>query len=462
MCPSTRPGRPRAAAGILASSGVKAAVVAAELAPALRAAWAGARPPAPPDPGRQSRGASADCPGSGSAGPPGVPSSDACWAEVIADDAPSPLAAAARERRPGVHPLHLGLDRPAQRRDALARQCVHLPGLVLTRRSGPGTTTTDSPRTHRSTSIFRSSTSSPRAATRATLVLIGETLGKDPAALGDFISPSGGSASGTRRRRSCRSWPSTGGWTGRTSARRGWCSSPARSFRSPRSDGCERSGRRPRCGTSTGRPRPTSARPFRSPRRSRRIAPSHTRSARSARRSALGSSTSMAATCRRVSLGELVIAGPGVMRGYFGQPELTAAAFLVDGDDSLVSHRRPGARRRHRLLPVPRPSRPDGQEARLPDRAGRDRVGPLSPRRRRPRRGRGPVRRSRRLDRGVRRAQARPEEVDHRHEAALHELSAPLHDPRHDHVSGRPARDLDRQGRLSASEILAALEGLRP
>ncbi len=31
------------------------------------------------------------------------------------------------------------------------------------------------------------------------------------------------------------------------------------------------------------------------------------------------------------SLGELVIAGPGVMRGYFGQPELTAAAFFVEG-----------------------------------------------------------------------------------------------------------------------------------
>lgn len=29
-------------------------------------------------------------------------------------------------------------------------------------------------------------------------------------------------------------------------------------------------------------------------------------------------------------VGELVIAGPGVMRGYFGQPELTAAAFLRD------------------------------------------------------------------------------------------------------------------------------------
>jgi acyl-coenzyme A synthetase/AMP-(fatty) acid ligase len=30
--------------------------------------------------------------------------------------------------------------------------------------------------------------------------------------------------------------------------------------------------------------------------------------------------------------GELVIAGPGVMRGYFGQPELTAAAFFIEND----------------------------------------------------------------------------------------------------------------------------------
>ncbi len=32
------------------------------------------------------------------------------------------------------------------------------------------------------------------------------------------------------------------------------------------------------------------------------------------------------------AIGELVIAGPGVMRGYFGQPELTASAFFIDAE----------------------------------------------------------------------------------------------------------------------------------
>ena len=55
--------------------------------------------------------------------------------------------------------------------------------------------------------------------------------------------------------------------------------------------------------------------------------------------------------------------------------------------------------------------------------------------------------------------EARPEEVDHRHEAALHGLPAALHGPRHDHVPERPADDLDRQGRLPAAEAMAAERG---
>jgi amino acid adenylation domain-containing protein len=42
------------------------------------------------------------------------------------------------------------------------------------------------------------------------------------------------------------------------------------------------------------------------------------------------------------TLGELVIAGPGVMRGYFGRPELSAAAFLNDNDGSGTSWYRTG------------------------------------------------------------------------------------------------------------------------
>ena len=93
----------------------------------------------------------------------------------------------------------------------------------------------------------------------ATLVLIGESLGKDPVRLGNFLAE--------RRISVWYSAPSIlallaaarqAGPPGfRT--RRGLFSSRAKSFPWPRSRGCERSGRTPRCGTCTGRPRPTSA-----------------------------------------------------------------------------------------------------------------------------------------------------------------------------------------------------------
>ena len=136
------------------------------------------------------------------------------------------------------------------------------------------------------------------------------------------------------------------------------------------------------------------------------------------------------------SLGELLIAGPGVMRGYFGQPELTAAAFLVDDDGTrwyrtgdLVKDMGAGCfqfhGRRDRMVKKRGYRIELGEiESALYRHDGVDRAGVVAQ-----------AERSGGFDRRVRRAQARPETVDHRHEAALHRLPAQLHDPRHDHLS---------------------------
>ena len=292
------------------------------------------------------------------AGDPG----DAPWSEVMADDAPSPLPPASRGR-PGLHPVHLGLDRPAQGRHALACQCLHVPGLVP-RHPRPVATTTAS-RSHApfhfDLSIFDLFVSCRNA---ATLVLIGESLGKEPARLGDFLADRRISvwysapsilALLTRARRpgparlpaprlvlfAGEVFPIAPLAQAAAALARGPALEPLRADRDQRLHGL------PDPATDPGRPdrRPT-------------------RSARSARRSGPGSSTRRAGPCPPGTLGELVIAGPGVMRGYFGQPELTARAFFVATTMApLVSHRRPRRRRRDRLLPVPRPPRSHGQEA---------------------------------------------------------------------------------------------------
>src|SRR5262245_10651066 len=75
--PTDPTGPPARAAAILAAAGVKAAIVSAELAPALRAEWPGGGPlPRLIPVGDESMHRHDDAP----------------WAEVMADDAPSPLA----------------------------------------------------------------------------------------------------------------------------------------------------------------------------------------------------------------------------------------------------------------------------------------------------------------------------------------------------------------------------------
>ena len=131
----------------------------------------------------------------------------------------------------------------------------------------------------------------------ATLVLIGEATGKDPGRLGDFLAD--------RRISVWYSAPSILSML----AERGGVDRPG--FPAPRLvlfagevfpiAPLRRLRRRlaaaPGCGTSTARPRPTSARRTRSPRRSPPIATSRSRSAASARRIAHGWSTTTAATC---------------------------------------------------------------------------------------------------------------------------------------------------------------------
>jgi L-proline---[L-prolyl-carrier protein] ligase len=319
------------AAAIMASSGAKAAVVAASLAPSLRAEWAGAGPlprlivvetddratglaPAV-NGGRLSALASP---------------SDACWSLVVADDAPSPLLPA----RDGDDLAYIlftsgstGQPKGVMLSHANAFTFLDWCSQALGPWNDDDRFASHAP-FHFDLSVFDLFAACRRA---ATLVLVGEALGKDPAALGDFISEK------------------------RISV---WYSAPTILSLLTQHGRLDRPDyRAPRLVLFAGEVFPIA--PLR---RLRALLPG------AAMWNLYGPTETNVCTALPIpvtipedrtepfpigavcpplsarvvddqgrdlppgSLGELLIGGPGVMRGYFGQPALTAAAFLVEGD----------------------------------------------------------------------------------------------------------------------------------
>ena len=121
--------------------------------------------------------------------------------------------------------------------------------------------------------------------------------------------------------------------------------------------------------------------------------------------------------------GELFLGGRAVARGYLHQPELTARKFIADpfsgrAGRPLVCHGRSRPAACRRQSGVRRPGRRAGEDAWIPHRTWRDRVGPGRPPRGAVGRGRrpgGPARRppTRRLRRAERRSFRRPGRVGH-------------------------------------------------
>ena len=319
------------AAAIFAASGVKAVFVGPSPIPRPARGVDRARPLAPPDP-RRGGGSTGSEPagpeGTVPAMPPTLAAGDASWTEILEDDAPSPLRSPGEEDDLAYILFTSGsTGQPKGVMLSHANAFTFLdwcdetlaPWLEDDRFSSHAPF-------HFDLSVFDLYVSCRNA---ATLVLIGEELGREPAKLGDFLAS---------RRISV------------------WYSAPSILALLTRHGGLDRPGfEPPRLVLFAGEVFPVG--PLRKLRELWPAAslwnlygPTETNVCTAcpipaeipADRSTPYPIGSVCPPLRaRVvdeegkdvpagSIGELVIAGAGVMKGYFGQPELTARAFFVD------------------------------------------------------------------------------------------------------------------------------------
>jgi amino acid adenylation domain-containing protein len=323
------------ATNILAASGVKAAVVSAELGASLRASWAGPAPlprlivldgfpPHTPEP------RPASDPGITTEEQTAISAGDALWKDVITDEAPSPLLPA-RCCDDLAYILFTSGSTGQPKGVMLSHRsaCAFLDWCheALAPWSGDDRFASHAP-FHFDLSIFDIFAACRNA---ATLVLIGEQLSKDPVQLGEFMArqaitvwysaPSilvllteygnldrpglpaprlvlfAGEVFPVAALRKLRSlWPRSAMWNLYGPTETNVCTA----FPIPRTVPADRSLAYP-------------IGPVCPPLRARVV-------------------DERCDSLPAGALGELVIAGPAVMRGYFGQPEVTADSFLIDAD----------------------------------------------------------------------------------------------------------------------------------